>query len=150
VQFVESLPPRVIAPPARMQIDPADESLASAQGLWEQHDVENAAKLYRKALEQTADKAKQGRAYYGLALIDLEEKHWDQALNLFERTAQMMPNTALSAWSHYYLGELKLKAGDPEKAAAEFKLTLATEAASPKAREAAQQGLQSTSGEIKQ
>jgi predicted negative regulator of RcsB-dependent stress response len=140
----------VIAPPAKLQLDPAEESLASAQGLWEQHDSENAAKFYRKALEQTADKQLQARAYYGLALIDLEEKHWDQALNLFQRTAEMIPNSAISAWSHYYLGQLKLKAGDPEKATAEFKLTLATEAASAKAREAAERALESTSGEIKQ
>jgi tetratricopeptide (TPR) repeat protein len=150
VQFVESLPQKVIAPPAKIQLEPAEETLAAAEGLYEQKDVENARKLFKKALEQTSDKAKQGRAYYGLALIDLEEKHWDEALNLFQRTVDANPSSTLTAWSHYYLGQLQLKAGDAEKATAQFKLTLATDGASARAREAAEKALQSSSGDIKQ
>ncbi|MBV8707151.1 MAG: tetratricopeptide repeat protein [Acidobacteriaceae bacterium] len=150
VEFVQSVPPRVIAPPARMQLDPAEESLQSAEGLFGQKDYENARKLYKKALEQTSDKAKQGRAYFGLGLIDLGEKHWDEALNLFGRTVDMNPDPATTAWSHYYLGQLALKAGDFEKATAEFKQTLAIEGASARAREAAEKALQSNSGEQKQ
>jgi tetratricopeptide (TPR) repeat protein len=150
IEFVQSVPPRVIAPPAKIQLDPAEESLQSADGLFQQKDYENARKLYKKTLEQASDKAKQGRAYYGLALIDLGEKHWDEALNLFQRTVETNPDPATTAWSHYYLGQLAVKAGDFEKATAEFKHTLAIEGASAKAREAAGKALQSTSGEQKQ
>ncbi len=150
VQFAQSVPARVAAPPAKMQLEPAEETLQSAQGLYEQHDTENARKLFKKALEQTGDKEKQARAYYGLALIDLEEKHWDGALDLFQRTVGASPNSATSAWAHYYLGQLALKAGDADKATAQFKLTLATEAASGTARAAAEKALQSNSGDIKQ
>jgi len=150
VEFAQSLPPRVIAPPAKIQLDPAEESLQSADGLFQQKDYDTARKLYKKALEQTSDKAKQGRAYYGLALIDLQEKHWDEALNLFGRTVSTNPDPATTAWSHYYLGQLAAKAGDFDKATAEFKLTLATEGASAKAREAAEKAMQSNSGEQKQ
>ena len=150
VEFVQSLPPRVIAPPAKMQLDPAEESLQSAQGLLDQRDYETARKLYKKVLEQTSDKAKQGRAYYGLALIDLGEKHWDEALNLFGRVVSANPDPTTTAWSHYYLGQLAVKAGDFDKATAEFKLTLATEGASARAREAAEKAMQSNSGEQKQ
>jgi tetratricopeptide (TPR) repeat protein len=150
VQFVQSLPARVIAPPAKIQLEPAEETLQTAEGLYQQHDTENARKAFKKVFEQTSDKAKQGRAYYGLALIDLEEKRWDEALDLFQRTVDANPGPAISAWSHYYLGQLALKAGDPEKATAQFKLTLATEGASVKAQDAAKKALQSTSGEIKQ
>ncbi len=150
VQFVQSLPPRVIAPPARIELEPADESLQTAEGLYAQHDLENARKAYKKVFEQTSDKDKQARASYGLALIDLQEKHWDEALNLFQRTVDANPNSAISAWSHYYLGQLALKAGDADKAAAQFKNTLATASASAKAREAAQKALQSTSSGEKQ
>ncbi|MBV9759793.1 MAG: tetratricopeptide repeat protein [Acidobacteriaceae bacterium] len=150
VEFVQSLPPRVIAPPARMRIDPAEESLASAEGLYEQHDLDNARKLYRKALEQTADKKFQGRADYGLALIDLQEKRWDEALDLFQRTIDANPNPVLTAWSHYYLGELQLKAGDADKATAQFKLALAIEGGTAKLREAAQKALASSSSGEKQ
>ncbi|MFL6465069.1 MAG: tetratricopeptide repeat protein [Bryobacteraceae bacterium] len=150
VEFAQSLPPRVIAPPAKIQLDPAEESLQSAEGLFQQKDYENARKLYKKTLEQTSDKAKQGRAYYGLALIDLGEKRWDEALNLFQRTVDTNPDPATTAWSHYYLGQLAIKTGDFDKATAEFKHTLAIEGASAKAREAAEKALQSTSGEQKQ
>ncbi len=150
IEFAQSVAPRVIAPPARMQLDPAEEFLQSADGLFGQKDYENARKLYRKALEQTSDKAKQGRAYYGLALIDLGEKRWDEALNLFGRAVEMNPDPATTAWSHYYLGQLAVKAGDFDKATAEFKQTLAIEGASARAREAAEKAMQSYSGEQKQ
>jgi tetratricopeptide (TPR) repeat protein len=150
VQFVESVPARVVAPPAPMQLDPAEQTLQSAEGLYEQRDFENARKLFKKVFEQTTDKPKQDRAYYGLALIDLQEKRWDEALDLFQRTVDTNPNSATAAWSHYYLGQLALKAGDADKATAQFKLTLATEGVSPKAREAAERALQTNSGEQKQ
>ena len=150
IQFAESAPPKIIAPAAKIELAPAEQSLQTAEGLFAQKDTENARKLFRKALEQTNDPPKQARAYYGLALIDLQEKHWDEALDLFQRTVSANPNSPIGAWSHYYLGQLQLKAGDPEKATKEFKLTLATEAASATAREAAEKALQSSSGEIKQ
>lgn len=150
VQFAESMPQKIIAPPAKIQLDPADESLETAQGLLDQNDVENARKMFKKVFEQTPDKAKQGRAYYGLAVIDLQEKHWDEAVDLFQRTVDSNTNRSIVAWAHYYLGQLALKAGDPEKATTHFKQTLANQEASSKAREAAEKALQSISGDIKQ
>lgn len=150
VQFLASAPTRVIAPPAKIQIDPADESLQTAEGLYEQHDLDNARKIFKRVFEQTGDKAKQGRAYYGLALIDLQEKHWDEAQDLLQRAIAANPASSIGAWSHYYLGQLALKAGDSDRAAAQFKLTLAIDGASAKAREAAERALQSNSGEQKQ
>ncbi|MBV9156463.1 MAG: tetratricopeptide repeat protein, partial [Acidobacteriaceae bacterium] len=150
VQFVQSIPQKVIAPPAKIQLDPADESLETAQGLLDQNDIENARKAFKKVFEQTSDKTKQGRAYYGLAVIDLQEKHWDEAVDLFQRTVDSNTSPAIVAWSHYYLGQLALKAGDTEKATAHFKQTLANQAASSKARDAAEKALQSISGEVKQ
>lgn len=150
VQFAQSVAPRPVAAPAKLQIEPAEESLQNAEGLYEQRDLESARKLYRKVLEQTADPAKQGRAYYGLGLIDLQEKRWDEALNLFGKTVAANPSPSLTAWAHYYLGQLAVKAGDSDKAAAEFKATLAIGGASARAREAAEKAMQSNSGEIKQ
>lgn len=150
VQFAQSVAPRPVAAPAKLQIDPAEESLQNAEGLYEQKDLENARKAYRKVLEQTADATKQGRAYYGLGLIDLQQKRWDEALNLFGKTVAANPNPSLTAWAHYYLGQLAMKAGDSDKANAEFKLTLAIDGASIRAREAAEKAMQSISGEIKQ
>ncbi len=145
VEFVKSVPPRVIAPPAKMQIDPAEASLASAQGLFEQHDSDNARKAFQKVLRETTDKSLQGRAYYGLGLISLEEKHWDEAVNLFQHTVETSPSSAEGAWSHYYLGQLQLKAGEANKAASQFQLALATQGISARAREATEKALQSIS-----
>lgn len=147
VDFVATVPPKVVAAPAKIQLEPAEETLESAEGLLEQKDFVNARKGFETALQQSSDKSKQARAFYGLAVIDLQEKHWDEALDLFQRTADADPNSVLAAWSHYYLGQLALKSGDPEKATAQFRLTLSISSASAKAREAAQRALQSTSGE---
>ncbi len=150
VEFAQSVAPKVVAPPARMQIDPAEESLQTAQGLLEQRDSENASKMFKKALRQTADKTIQSRAYYGLGLISLEEKHWDEALNLFQHTVEANSSSPDAAWSHYYLGQLQLKAGDPEKAASQFQMALQTQGISAKAREATEKAMQSISSGEKQ
>jgi predicted negative regulator of RcsB-dependent stress response len=145
VEFVQSIPARVVAPPAAMQLNPAEESLETAEGLYEQHDFDNAQKLFRKVFEQTTDKAMQGRAYYGLARIAVQQNKKDEALDLFQRTADADPNPVITAWSHVYLGRLALAAGDPGKANNQFKLALAIPGASEKAHEAAERGLRSSS-----
>ncbi len=148
VQFVKSIAPKVIAPPAKVEIDPAEASVEQGEGLFEQHDSENARKSFQKALKQTSDKAIQGRALYGLGLISLEEKQWDEALNLFQHTVEASPGSPAAAWSHYYLGQLAMKANDPDrakKALAEFQMALATQGISAKAREATERAMQSIS-----
>lgn len=150
VQFVQSIPARMVAPPAQMQLSPAEDSLEKAEGLYEQHDFANAQKLFRKVFEQTTDKSMQGRAYYGLARIAVQENKKDEALDLFQRTADDNPSPAITAWSHVYLGRLALAAGDPGKANTQFKLALAIPEASEKAHEAAEKGLQSSSQGEKQ
>lgn len=128
-----------------MQVDPAEESVDAAEGMFEQHDPENARKTFKKALEQTSDKSLQARAFYGLGLISLQEKRWDEALNLFQHTVDTSPSSTAAAWSHYYLGQLDLKSGDATKAASQFQMALATQGVSAKAREAAERALQSIS-----
>ena len=150
VQFAQSIAPRVIAAPAKMEIDPVEESLQNADGLYEQKDLESSRVVYRRVLEQTGDPAKQGRAYYGLGLINLQQKHWDEALNLFQKTVRANPNPSLTAWAHYYLGQLAMKSGDSDKATSEFKMTVAMEGASARAKEAAEKAMQSNSGENNQ
>jgi len=150
VQFAQSVAPRVIAPPAKMQIDPGEESVDAAEGMFEQHDAENAEKTFKKALQQTSDKALQGRAYYGLGLIALQQKRWDEAQNLFQRTIEASPDSTAAGWSHYYLGQLSLKAGDAGQANSQFQMALNTRGLSAKAREAVEKAMQSNSGEKQQ
>ncbi|HEY7304304.1 MAG TPA: tetratricopeptide repeat protein [Bryobacteraceae bacterium] len=152
VQFAQTLPERVVAPPAKLQLEPAEASLQSAEGLYEQGNYEAALKVFKKVFGETTDKSMQGRAYYGLARIAVRENRKDEAVELFQRTADSNPNPAITAWAHVYLGRLALAAGDPGKATAQFKLALAMNGASAMAREAAEKGLQtsSSSGEKQQ
>jgi predicted negative regulator of RcsB-dependent stress response len=145
IEFAQSVNPRVIAPPAKMEIDPAEQTLEAAEGVYEQGQYEEAAKLFKKVFEQTSNKAMHGRAYYGLARIAVRENRKDEAVELFQRTADANPDPPITAWAHVYLGRLAMAAGDADKATTQFKVALATEGASAKAREAAEQGLHSTS-----
>lgn len=150
VQFAQSVAQRVVAAPAKMQIDPAEESLDAAEGMLEQHDFESAEKTFKKVLQQTSNKALQARAYYGLGLISLQEKRWDEALNLFQHTVGASPDSAAAGWSHYYLGQLQLKAGDTGQATSQFQMALKTAGISAKAREAVEKAMQSISSGDKQ
>ena len=145
VQFAQSAAPRIVAPPTRLQLPAAEESLQAAEGMYEQRDYENAEKTFKKVLQETADKSSQGRAYYGLARIAVRQNRRSEAVELFERTAADNPDPAITAWAHVYLGRLALAEGKPEKAETQFKLALATEGVSAMAREAAEKGLQSNS-----
>ena len=64
---------------------------------------------------------------------------------LFQRTAENDPGTAISAWAHVYLGRLALADKDDKKANEQFNAALATEGISAVAREAAEKGLESSS-----
>ena len=116
VQYVQSVAPRVIAPPAQLELSPAEASLEAAEGFTTSTNTRAAQKTFKKVFEQTADKALQGRAYYGLARIAVHENRRTEAVELFERTAANNPNPAITAWAHVYLGRLALAEGKPEKA----------------------------------
>jgi tetratricopeptide (TPR) repeat protein len=145
VEFAKSAPERVVAPPAPVQIDPVEKALASAEGMFQQHNLQKSAKTFRQVLRQTQKPEFVARAQYGLGLIALEEKRWDDAVQQFQLTLAKSPQSREGAWSHYYLGQLDLKSGNPDKAMEESKLTLATEGVSAKAREAAAYALKHNS-----
>jgi predicted negative regulator of RcsB-dependent stress response len=145
IEFLATPAARVIAPPSRMQLSPAEESLQTAEGVYESGQYDEAGKLFKKAFEQTSDKALQGRAYYGLARIAVRENKKDEAVELLHRTVDANPDPAITAWAHVYLGRLAVAAGDPAKANEQFKLALAMEGGSPMARQAAKKGMQSIS-----
>jgi predicted negative regulator of RcsB-dependent stress response len=147
VQFVEVAAPKVIVAPAKMQISPAEQSLEAAEGLYEQRDLDNATRVFKKVFEQTTDKAMQGRAYYGLARIAIRQNQPHEAKDLFERTAESGANGMVVGWAHVYLGKIALAEHDEKKSSEQFKLALATDGISAMAMEAAQKGLESSSTE---
>ncbi len=145
VQFVASVAPKVIAPAAKMQIEPAEESLETAEGLYEQSDLENAQRTFKQVFQQTANPVLHGRAYYGLARIAIRENQVGEAKQLFERTVEKNPGPVISSWAHVYLGRIALHEKDDKKAKEQFTIALATEGISAQARDAAEKGLESTS-----
>ena len=128
----------------------AEETLESAEGLYEQEQYADAERLYKQLFEQTADKQLHGRAYYRLGLIAIRENRKDEAVQMFERTVEANPDPVITAWSHVYLGRLAQAAGDSGNANEQFKLALNIDGASPLAKQAAEKGLQSSSTGEKQ
>jgi predicted negative regulator of RcsB-dependent stress response len=145
IHFADSAAKRVIAPAAKIEVSPAEASLAAAQGFYDRADYANAAKAFKSVLAETDDKAMKSRAFFGLALIRLAEKHWDEAVELFQHAIDSGPDASTLGWSHYYLGQMNIKSGDQDKAQAEFKLALATGGASARLREAAEAAIQKSS-----
>lgn len=145
VKFAQSNPDGVAAPPSKLQLDPVEEDLQNAEGVYEQGNYELAGKIFKKVLEQTADKSMQGRAYYGLARVAVRQNDKNQAVDYFQRTAEDNPNPTLTAWSHVYLGRLALAAGQADKATGEFKRALTIDGASAMAKEAAEKALENSS-----
>ena len=59
VAFVESIAPKIIAPPTKMELPAGQATLEAAEGAAEQHDLENARKLFKKVFDETSDKTLQ-------------------------------------------------------------------------------------------
>ncbi len=145
VQFVQAATPKVLVAASKLQLDPAEQSLQEAEGLYEQRDLEAAEKVFKQVFEQTDNKSLQGRAYYGLARIAIRQNQLHEAKQLFERTAGSETEPPILAWAHVYLGRIALAERDDKKASEQFKIALATDGISVMAREAAEKGLQSSS-----
>ena len=154
VQFAKSAPPnKIVAAPAKLKLDPIEENLQNAEGVYEQGNYELAGKIFKTVLQETADKVMQGRAYYGLARIAVRQNEKNQAIEYFQRTADDNPSPTLTAWAHVYLGRLALASGKADKANDEFKAALGINGASLMAKDAAEKALEgssTSSGEKKQ
>jgi predicted negative regulator of RcsB-dependent stress response len=145
VQFVQVVAPKVVSAPAKMQLDPAEQSLQEAEGLYEQRDLDTAIQVFKKVFSQTADKSMHGRAYYGLARIAIRQNQIHEAKQLFERTVDNDPGQVIAAWAQVYLGRIAMAEHDDKAASEHFKAALAMEGISAAAREAAEKGLESNS-----
>jgi hypothetical protein len=151
VEFVQSIPQKVIAPPPSVQqMSQADQTLEQAESLYTQHAFLDAKKLFQKSLQQTDNNQMHGEAYYGLARVAVQERQADQATALFQKVVQLNPNPQLVAWSHVYLGRLAMLHEDAKTATDQFKQALAIDGASAKAREAAQNDLAKIAGDQQQ
>jgi tetratricopeptide (TPR) repeat protein len=145
IQFVSQAPVRqakVTHPVPAPEPQGAYKTIAQAEQLYTDRNLEAARQLYLKSLEQSEDKAIHAKAYYGLARIAALEKNPEMAERLFEKTLESHPEPQVRAWTLVYLGRLSDAAGEREAATKRYQEALTVEGASDGARQAAQQGVQ--------
>ena len=145
IEFVSQAPVRqakVVEAPRPPEPKGVYKTLALAEQLYTDRDLEAARQLFLKALEETGDRPLHAQAYYGLARIAAREKNPEMAERLFEKTLESDPEPQVKAWTLVYLARLSDAAGDREQATRRYREALAVEGASPAAREAAEQGVQ--------
>jgi len=145
VAFITEKPTRKAkAVPAERQVELTGprKTLQDAERFYAGRDLAKAKEAYLRLLQETDEGPLRGGAYYGLARVAALEKDPELAEKLFVRALASSPDAQTSAWCHVYLGRLAGIAGETEKAAGHYRSALALEGASPKAREAAQMGLQ--------
>ena len=145
IEFAAQAPVRQVKvshPPPAPEPQGVTKTLALADQLYADRNLEGARELYLKSLEQTDDQAAHAQAYYGLARIAALEKNPEMAEQLFQKTLECKPDPQIKAWTLVYLGRLSDAAGDRNEATKHYKAALAVEGASPAAREAAEQGVQ--------
>jgi tetratricopeptide (TPR) repeat protein len=85
-------------------VDPVLQLLKSAQAVFEK-DKALARETFEKVLREYDPN--NGRAFYGLGLIEMDMENLDEALKYFERTiASTSADPSMRTWSHIYLGHI--------------------------------------------
>ncbi len=141
-------PKKPTAPVERTPAAPRETAMVTideAEKLYESRDLDKAAELFRRALQQTDKQPLHARSHYGLARIAALQRNPELAEQLFRKTLELSPDPHTHAWSEVYLGRLALATAAPDEAAAHFKAALAVEGATERAKQAAQEGLSKTS-----
>jgi tetratricopeptide (TPR) repeat protein len=139
VHTVKAAPPPPPPPPAG-----AAKTLEDAEQAYTARDLEKAKKLYLDVLQQTDSPVMHAAAYYGAARIAALQKDPELAERLFKKTLELQPEPQVKAWALVYLGRLSMAAGDREQAAQYFQSALKVEGASDAARQAASQGVETS------
>lgn len=103
--------------------------------------IEEARKLFLAALQETDDKSRRAKAYYGLARIATLEKDPGLAERQFQRVLELEPDPFTRAWTLVYLGNLSDHAGEAQRATEYYRAATAVQGASAKAIEQAGRGL---------
>ncbi len=142
LEFIQKRPVRLAKPAEAKPVEPsrARKMLEEAEELYRKRDLESAREAFLKVLRETGEKPLQAKAYYGLARVATLKNEAELARSLFEKTLDSSAEPQDRAWSLVYLGRLSDLAGEADKAAEYYREALATEGASPSAREMAEKG----------
>jgi tetratricopeptide (TPR) repeat protein len=94
----------VPVPPAPASVDPVLELLKTAEAAFER-DKPKAREAFEKVLKEY--NANDGRALYGIGLIEMDKANLDEALQYFERTiASGNADRSMKTWSYIYSGHI--------------------------------------------
>ena len=126
-----------VAAPAP-DLSESGKSLAKAEELYANRQLEEARPVYLKALEQAGSDAEHAQAWYGLARISVLQRQPEAAFRLFEKTLTASPDPQTKAWSFVDLARLSKASSEPEEAEKFYQQALAVEGASQAAIQAAQ------------
>ena len=151
IQFASAAEPETL----QLARPKQEKLLANAQERLSAGDAAEAEKLAKQALAEKAEDP--GRAFFILAQVEILKKNSDGARNNFESALKATNDPQVVAWSHIYLGRLfDLQArrndndeedaqgngSDREQAIQHYKAAVGASDDLPKAKAAAQQGLQ--------
>jgi tetratricopeptide (TPR) repeat protein len=132
------------------ELSPAGKTLQKAERLFtarneKPDNLQDAKKLFIKALDQKGEPAEHAQAWYGMARIAMLEKKGSTALQFFEKTLESSPDDFVRGWTDVQLGSLYRSQEDFAQAAQYYKDALAVSGASEKAKQAAQSELDAIS-----
>jgi tetratricopeptide (TPR) repeat protein len=145
IEFISQAPVRqvkVVEAPRPPEPKGAHKTLALAEQLYSDRDLEGARQLFLKALEETSERPLHAQAYYGLARIAARERNPEMSERLFEKTLESDPEPPVKAWALVYLARLSDAAGNRDQAVRHYREALAVKGASDAAHEAAEEGVQ--------
>ena len=128
--------------PAAPVLSGAEKTLADAEELYTQRDLDRGRQMFLKVLEQTGDKSLHAKAYYGLARIAALQRDPELSEKLFQKTLEMSPDSETKAWAYLYLGRLADAAGEREEAEKNYRAVLGIEGAPASVKTAAEKGLE--------
>jgi len=144
IQFASSAAVRVVKPPPppdAPELNPAEQLLKKADGLYTERKLETARAAYLDLLSKTESKPLHAKAYYGLARIAALNREPELAEKLFSKTLELEPEPMEKGWTLIYLARLAEASGDAQKARQFYQAALAVDGASDAAKKAAQQAL---------
>jgi tetratricopeptide (TPR) repeat protein len=151
VQFVQTRAKRMVKVARQpVQLTGPPKLLEDAENAYDKRELEAAKSGYQKVLEQSEDARLQARAYYGLARIAAMQKNPELSERLFEKTLELNPPVEIASWSHIFLARLAGAAGEREEANQHFRSVLVLKGISPRARQAAEEGIRDTAPKGKQ
>jgi tetratricopeptide (TPR) repeat protein len=117
-------------------------TLDEAEDLYNQKQYPKAKEKFSLALQQTDSRPLHAKSYFGLARIAALTREFEMSEKLFEKTLELDPEAEIKAWTLIYLARMSFSLDELDPALERYTAALAVKGAPPRARDAAEKGLQ--------